>query len=85
MNNVLNFVYSDCEVLEVLDNSFIVEIPLMKSKKQIEEENNGRYVKTEDFFKINTPLFIWVLPLIFIILSLFDIIKKTNAKSKPKP
>jgi len=45
----------------------------------------GKYIDKKDFFKINIPLFIWVLPLIFIILSLFDIIKKTNAKSKPKP
>jgi hypothetical protein len=45
----------------------------------------GKYIDKKDFFKINTPLFIWLLPFIFIILSLFDIIKKTNAKSKSKP
>ncbi len=45
----------------------------------------GKYLDKKDLFKIHTPLFIWVLPFIFIILSLFDIIKKTNAKSKSKP
>jgi hypothetical protein len=45
----------------------------------------GKYIDKKDSFKINTPLFIWLLPFIFIILSLFDIIKKTNAKSKSKP
>ncbi len=42
----------------------------------------GKYVDGKHFFKKQFPLFIWVLPFLFILFSLLDIIKKTNAKSK---
>jgi hypothetical protein len=41
----------------------------------------GKFLDKKDFFKMKGPLFIWVLPFVFIILSLIDIIKKTNSKS----
>lgn len=43
----------------------------------------GRYLDNKHFFNLQGPLFIWVLPFLFIILSLIDIIKKTNSKTKP--
>jgi hypothetical protein len=42
----------------------------------------GKYIDGKHFFKKQFPLFIWLLPFLFILYSLFDIIKKTNAKSK---
>lgn len=42
----------------------------------------GKYLDSKHFFKKQFPLFIWVLPFLFILFSLLDIIKKTNAKSK---
>lgn len=41
----------------------------------------GKYLDRQHFFKIKTPIFIWLLPFLFIIISLIDIIKKTNNKS----
>jgi membrane protein DedA with SNARE-associated domain len=41
----------------------------------------GKYLDKQHFFSIQIPLFIWLLPFLFIIISLLDIIKKTNKKS----
>ena len=43
----------------------------------------GKYIDGKHFFNRQFPLFIWILPFLFILISLIDIIKKTNAKSKP--
>ena len=36
----------------------------------------------KQFIKIKMPLFIWVLPFLFIVLSLVNIVKETNNQSK---
>ncbi len=41
----------------------------------------GKFLDKKHFFNINGPLFVWVLPFVFIIISLIDVIKKTNTKS----
>ena len=41
----------------------------------------GKYLDKQHFFKFQTPIFIWLLPFLFIIISLIDIVKKTNNKS----
>ena len=42
----------------------------------------GKYFDQKQFIKIKMPLFIWVLPFLFIVLSLVNIVKETNNKSK---
>jgi hypothetical protein len=42
----------------------------------------GKYLDQKHFFKSKMPLFIWVLPFVFIVVSLVNIIKETNNQSK---
>ncbi len=45
----------------------------------------GKYLDKKHFFKTHIPIFIWLLPFLFIIISLVDIVKKTNNKSSNSP
>ena len=42
----------------------------------------GKYLDEHHFFKIKTPIFIWLLPFIFILISLVRIIKDTGSTRK---
>jgi dolichyl-phosphate-mannose--protein O-mannosyl transferase len=44
----------------------------------------GKYLDQKHFFTFNKPLFTWLLPFVFILFSLVNIIKETNNKSKTK-
>ena len=41
----------------------------------------GRYFDQKHWIPIKMPLFIWLLPFLFIVISLIDIVKETNTKS----
>jgi hypothetical protein len=43
---------------------------------------SGKYIDGLHFIKLNFPLFIWLLPFIFILFSLFSIIKQTGRNTK---
>jgi F0F1-type ATP synthase assembly protein I len=40
----------------------------------------GKFLDKKNFFGLKTPLFIWLLPFIFIIFSLINIVKETGNK-----
>jgi hypothetical protein len=40
----------------------------------------GKYLDKQNFFHLKMPLFIWLLPFIFILISLINIVKETNKK-----
>ena len=42
----------------------------------------GKYLDQKHWVPIKMPLFIWLLPFLFIIISLIDIVKETNTKSE---
>jgi hypothetical protein len=42
----------------------------------------GKYLDSLHYIKLKFPLFIWLLPFIFIVFSLFRIIKDTGRKAK---
>lgn len=42
----------------------------------------GKLLDKKNYFKIATPLFIWLLPFIFILISLINVVKQTNNKDK---
>ena len=44
----------------------------------------GKYLDQKHWVPIKMPLFIWLLPFAFIVISLLYIIKETNNKSKTK-
>jgi hypothetical protein len=44
----------------------------------------GKYLDKKNFFNLKMPLFIWILPFIFIIISLINIVKETNIKKNVK-
>jgi p-aminobenzoyl-glutamate transporter AbgT len=41
----------------------------------------GKFLDKKNYFKITTPLFIWLLPFIFILFSLINVVKATNNKN----
>ena len=44
----------------------------------------GRFLDKQHYFKTTIPLFIWILPFAFIVVSLIDIIKETKTGSSSK-
>ncbi len=42
----------------------------------------GKYLDQKHWINIKIPLFIWLLPFGFIVISLINIVKETNTKSK---
>lgn len=38
----------------------------------------GKFLDKQHYFKTTMPLFIWILPFLFIIVSLIDIVKETQ-------
>jgi uncharacterized membrane protein len=44
----------------------------------------GKYFDHQHWVPIKMPIFIWVLPFVFIIFSLVNLIKETNSKSSKK-
>jgi hypothetical protein len=43
---------------------------------------SGKYLDGLHFIKLKFPLFIWLLPFIFILFSLFSIVKETGRNTK---
>ena len=44
----------------------------------------GKYMDQKQWIAIKMPLFIWLLPFAFIVISLVDIVKETNTKAGNK-